>query len=286
MIVVNVSETLAAEVPAHDATGRELEVHLSSLMPDGRWTIELRRQDEPWLSAEPGAISLEGGGRVELEEPFSPHPLGTRLWLARVVTPVSLLSYLAVHGRPIKYRYVAGRWPIDAYQNVWANEPGSAEMPSAGRPFTAEMVTRLVARGVAVAPVLLHTGVASVESWEHPYPEYYRVPPATARQVNATRAEGGRVIAIGTTVVRALETVVDAEGEVRPDSGWTSTIVHRQDSVRSVDGILTGWHEPEASHLEMLEAIAGRPLLELSYRAALAGGYLWHEFGDVHLVLP
>lgn len=287
LVVVNISGTLAAEVSATDSSGRALDLHLSTLQPDGRWTVELRQDGEPCFGAETGErIGLEGGGHALLTAPFSQHPLGVRLWLAEIDIPLPLHSYLAVHGRPIKYKYVAGRWPISAYQNAWSIEPGSAEMPSAGRPFTPEMVTRLVAGGIAVAPVLLHTGVASLEASEPPYPEIFRVPPATARQVNETRREGGRVIAIGTTVVRALETVVDGDGVVSPASGWTDKVVTPDSVVRSVDGMLTGWHEPEASHLAMLEAIAGRPLLEASYDAALTEGYLWHEFGDVHLILP
>jgi S-adenosylmethionine:tRNA ribosyltransferase-isomerase len=172
------------------------------------------------------------------------------------------------------------------YQNVYAIEPGSAEMPSAGRPFTAEVITRLVAKGVGVAPLVLHTGVSSLEAHEPPYPEQFRVSAQTAHAVNDTHRQGGRVIAVGTTVVRALETVVDERGHVHPGEGWTETIITPMSGVRAVDGLLTGWHEPEASHLDMLDAVAGRPLVERSYEAALAEGYLWHEFGDVHLVLP
>ncbi|MHB8507685.1 MAG: S-adenosylmethionine:tRNA ribosyltransferase-isomerase [Candidatus Dormibacteria bacterium] len=192
-------------------------------------------------------------------------------------------AFLARHGRPISYGYVHQRWPLESYQNVYATEPGSAEMPSAGRPFTHEV---LVARGVSVAPVLLHTGVASLEASESPYPEYFRVSAAAAARVNAVHADGGRVIAVGTTVVRCLESVVDSRGLVRAGEGWTETVIAADTPVRSVDGLLTGWHEPAASHLAMLEAIAGRELLEASYAAALGAGYLWHEFGDVHLVLP
>jgi S-adenosylmethionine:tRNA ribosyltransferase-isomerase len=197
-----------------------------------------------------------------------------------------LQTFLARHGRPISYRYVRGTFPISAYQNVYATEPGSAEMPSAGRAFTPEVLTRLVAKGVGVAPLLLHTGVASLEAQEPPYAEYFKVSSSTAHRVNDARRHGGRVIGIGTTVVRALESVVDRQGRVHPGEGWTETVVSPARPVRSIDGFLTGWHEPEASHLAMLEAIAGRPLLEASYQAALDAGYLWHEFGDVHLILP
>jgi S-adenosylmethionine:tRNA ribosyltransferase-isomerase len=159
-------------------------------------------------------------------------------------------------------------------------------MPSAGRPFSAELVTEVLARGVLVAPVTLHTGVSSPERREPPYPERYRVPAATARLVNAVHAWGGRVIAVGTTVVRALETVAAADGRVRDGEGWTSVVVTPERGLRAVDGLLTGWHEPESSHLQLLEAAAGHELLERSYAAATAHGYLWHEFGDVHLILP
>ena len=201
-------------------------------------------------------------------------------------TSDSVLAYLAVHGRPIRYGYVEGQWPLAMYQNVYATEPGSAEMPSAGRPFTPEVITRLVAHGVGVVPLLLHTGVSSLESHEPPYPEYYRVTPQTAHAVNDTHRQGKTVVAVGTTVSRARTTVADERRRVHPGEGWTETVVTPERGVRAVDGLLTGWHEPEASHLDLLEAVAGRALIERSYDAALAAGYLWHEFGDVHLILP
>jgi S-adenosylmethionine:tRNA ribosyltransferase-isomerase len=172
------------------------------------------------------------------------------------------------------------------YQNVYVTEPGSAEMPSAGRPFTAEILTRLVAKGVGITPLVLHTGVASLEADEVPYPERARVPAITAERVNAARASGHRVVAVGTTVVRALETAADADGLARAYDGWTDLVVTPERGVRVVDGLLTGWHEPEASHLLLLEAVAGVDVLRRSYEASLAEGYLWHEFGDVHLILP
>ena len=159
-------------------------------------------------------------------------------------------------------------------------------MPSASRPFTPELVVDLVRRGVTIMPILLHCGVSSLEAHEMPYPERYRVPDATAAHVNAVHAAGGRVIAVGTTVVRALETATDSHGVVHPASGWTELVVTPERGVHAVDGLVTGWHEPEATHLLMLEAIAGRPALELAYSEAHASGYLWHEFGDSHLLLP
>jgi S-adenosylmethionine:tRNA ribosyltransferase-isomerase len=197
-----------------------------------------------------------------------------------------MLEWLAAHGAPIRYRHVPEEWPIGIYQTIFATEPGSAEMPSAARPFSAELVTELVSRGVELAPLVLHTGVSSQESRELPYPEPYRVPAATAELVNHVRGRNGKVIAVGTTVVRALETVTDECGVVHPGEGWTNTVITAERGVRAVDGLITGWHEPEATHLAMLEAVGGRPLLERSYAEALATGYLWHEFGDSHLILP
>ena len=206
--------------------------------------------------------------------------------VARLTVGRPLASYLRRHGRPIRYAYMPHAWPIDAYQTVFALVPGSAEMPSAGRPFSAELVVELVARGVHLAPVTLHAGVSSLEHGEPPYPERYRVPAATARLVNAVHAWGGRVIAVGTTVVRALETVAAPDGTVGPGEGRTSLIVTRERGLRAVDGLLTGWHEPASSHMELLATAAGVELLERSYQAARVHGYRWHEFGDAHLILP
>lgn len=199
------------------------------------------------------------------------------------------VPYLGHHGVPIRYAYVGRDWPLSAYQTVFAThrgtEGGSAEMPSAGRPFTPALVTRLVARGVQIAPLTLHTGVASPEKDEPPYAERYEVPATTARLVNHMRREGGRVIAVGTTVIRALETAASEDGLVHPSSGWTSHVVTPEGGVRAVDGLLTGLHEPRSSHLLMLTAIAGPELLDRVYEEALAREYRWHEFGDVNLVL-
>ncbi|MHB8669805.1 MAG: S-adenosylmethionine:tRNA ribosyltransferase-isomerase [Acidimicrobiales bacterium] len=287
LVVINTSGTLAAALSGRGPDGAPLDVHLSSALPAGLWTLELRRNGALWPAGSVGqTIELPGGGRVQLLVAHAPGPGGTRLWVATLELPGPLLAYLAVHGRPITYAHVRGRWPLSAYQNVYATEPGSAEMPSAGRPFTPEVITRLVAAGVGVAPLLLHTGVASLEASERPYAEYFRVPSETAHRVLDVRRRGGRVIAVGTTVVRALETVTDEHGLTHPGEGWTETVITPARGVRAVHGLLTGWHEPEASHLDLLEAVAGADLVQRSYEAALLEGYLWHEFGDVHLVLP
>ncbi|MFC4112673.1 S-adenosylmethionine:tRNA ribosyltransferase-isomerase [Nonomuraea zeae] len=278
LIVVNNSATLPAAVRLD-----RLAVHFSTARQDGTWLVELRRRtskaSEPYAGGEPGEwLPLPGRATLRLLGRETP-----RLWRARLDQDVE--AYLRAYGVPIRYSYVERDWPIDDYQTVFATVPGSAEMPSAARPFTADLVTALVARGVGIAPITLHTGVASPEKDEPPYAERYEVPAATARLVNLANRSGNRVIAAGTTVVRALETAVDADGDVRPAAGWTGHIVTPERGVRAVSGLITGLHEPRSSHLLMLSAIAGQNALARAYEAALQEGYLWHEFGDTHLIL-
>jgi S-adenosylmethionine:tRNA ribosyltransferase-isomerase len=226
----------------------------------------------------------DGEANLNLEL-VAPYASGSRLLLARFDGAMTVAELLERHGQPIRYGYVDRPWPLDAYQNVYAITPGSAEMPSAGRPLTRRLITQLVACGILIAPITLHTGVSSPEGHEPPFAEQYEVPAATARAVAATRAAGRRVIAVGTTVVRALETVARGDGTLAPGSGWTSLVIDPARGVRAVDGLITGWHEPRASHLQLLAGIAGHELLRRSYAAALERGYLWHEFGDSHLIL-
>jgi S-adenosylmethionine:tRNA ribosyltransferase-isomerase len=279
LLVVNVSATLPAALGARGENGEKIKVHFSTRAPglDDSWrVVEVRSDDgsRPERARAGQRVGLDGGATLELAAPYAS---SKRLFLARIdaVEPVGV--YLLGHGEPIRYGYVKGRWPLAAYQNVYATTPGSAEMPSAGRPFTPELIKALLGRGIDVAPVTLHAGVSSPERHEPPFPEEFHVPEATARRVSQCR---GRVIAVGTTVVRALETTAGASG-----SGWTRLVVGPQRSVQVVDGLITGWHEPEASHLQMLEAIAGPEPLRRSYREALSHGYRWHEFGDSHLIL-
>ena len=288
LIVVNTSATLPAALPALREDGSELELRLSTRAPHSDdaswWRIELRLGDSPFRGGRVGErLSLPDGGGATI---LAPYAGGARLWLARLELPEPVHAYLGRHGHPIRYRYVPREWPLDRYQNVYALEPGSAEMASAGRPFTPELVTSLVARGVQVAPLTLHTGVSSPEVGEPPYAEPYRVPAPTAQLVNAAHQWGGRVIAVGTTVVRALESVARPDGSVAPGEGWTNLVVTPERGAWAIDGLVTGWHEPEASHLELLRAIAGDELVDLSYQTAQERGYLWHEFGDSHLILP
>ena len=300
LLVVNTSGTLNAALTAWTSDGGGFELHLSTRLPGNFWVVEVRRPGPvaslPDRNARAGtAFEVEGGGHVTL---LAPYPLtgglaaASRLWIAAIELPRPLLPYLERFGRPIRYGYVTSAWPQSMYQTIFATEPGSAEMPSAARPFTADLVTRLVSGGVQIAPLLLHTGVASLEDHEPPYEEYFRVPPETAERVNAARRTGRRIVAVGTTVVRALETVTDTRGTTSAGEGWTNLVITPSRPLRAVTGLITGLHEPRATHLAMVaQALAAAGAadpsahLDRAYREARQARYLWHEFGDSHLII-
>ena len=299
LLVVNTSATEPAALSGVRPDGREVAVHVSSPLADRTYVVELRCSDGSCRIHDARAgeiISLADGATVTLR---SAHPdrvmrVGSRLWRAAFAVPSTVEQHMARHGRPISYGYVTGPPPLEAYQTVFARpradggrgQMASAEMASAGRPFTHQMVTDLVTRGVLLAPVTLHTGVSSPEAGEEPLPERFAVPATTARLVNETAGSGGRVVAVGTTATRALETVADLNGLVHADSGWTDLVLGPRRPARVVTGLITGWHEPQASHLLLLEAVAGADAVRRAYDAAVEQRYLWHEFGDSMLFLP
>jgi len=277
LLVANDSATIPAALVARRAGGETFPLHLSTWIADDLWIAEPRASVIAGERAE-----LAGGNVATFLAPIDASD--ARLWYLGLALTQPLGEMLAQHGTPIRYRYVTEAFPLEDYQTVFARVPGSAEMPSAGRPFTRRVLDDLDGAGVALATVTLHTGVSSPERGERPYREWYEVPAATAAAVNATLLRGGRVIAIGTTVVRALESAV-VGCEAIASRGWTSLIVTPERGVAVVDGLLTGFHEPEASHLDLLRAFADEPFLASAYGHAIERGYLWHEFGDVHLVL-
>jgi S-adenosylmethionine:tRNA ribosyltransferase-isomerase len=300
LLVVNASGTLKASLPGRRTFGMRVELHLSTLLPGGLWVVEVR--ESSMAGSKPLRLGLAGevlrlpeGGRASL---LTPYPFTgdlfarSRLWAAVLELPRPLDEFLERHGAPIRYSYVPKAWPHAYYQTVFATEPGSAEMPSAGRPFTHNLVRALRAAGVNIAPLVLHTGVSSLEDHEPPYEERFRVPLSTATAVNRTRQGGHRVIAVGTTVVRALETVTDDFGATHPGEGWTDLVIEGERAVRSVDGLLTGFHEPKATHLSLVQGVLnslqeeGARFMTRAYEEASFHEYLWHEFGDAHLILP
>ncbi len=290
LVVVNTSATVPSALVGLRDDDRATTVHVAGQLDDGDWVVELRRGDGlgPDLSVRPGErVRLPAELTVRLVEPY-PNPVAdsSRLWRGRPTPPGVLGGYLSLHGHPIGYRYLGAPVAIEELQNVYATEPGSAEMASAGRPFTAELIVRLVAAGVTVAPIVLHAGVSSPELHEPPTPERFEVTEATARLVNGARGAGGRIVAVGTTVVRALETVATPGGVVRAGRGWTNLVLGPDRPARAVTGLVTGLHAPEASHLSLLEAVAGTALVRRAYEEAVGERYLWHEFGDSMLFLP
>lgn len=289
LLVVNTSATLPSRVAARRADGVAVPLHVSTTLDDGSWVVEVRRPDNtgPDLGVEPGtALRLPAGVTVTLLDGFPDPAHASRLWRARTSPAVTTTVYLPRHGQPIRYGYLHGTFPIADYLNVYAAEPGSAEMASAGRPFTERLLVRLLTRGVVIAPLTLHTGVSSPEAHEPPAPERFAVPGITARLVNDTRRAGGRVVAVGTTATRALETATDDDGVTRAAAGWTDLVLGPERPARVVTGLITGLHEPGASHLQLLESVAGPDLVAAAYDRAVAEHYLWHEFGDSMLVLP
>ncbi len=293
LLVVNTTATLAAAVDGRRAGDRPVTVHFSTPLDDGTWLVELR---EP--APGHGRVRDAGpGDRIALAQRAAltllaryPDPGADRLWTASFAAG-GVEAYLARHGRPIRYSYVPEPWPLAAYQTVFSREPGSAEMPSAARPFTPDLVLALITSGVLIAPITLHAGVASLEAGELPLPERFSVPEPTAALVNLTRSAGRRVIAVGTTVTRALESATGAAGggrggTVRASHGWTDLVLGAGRPARVVTGLITGWHDPEASHLDLLEAVAGPALVRAAYAEADNADYLGHEFGDSCLLLP
>jgi S-adenosylmethionine:tRNA ribosyltransferase-isomerase len=295
LLVVNTSRTRAAEIDGYRFGSEPIIVHCATELDDRTWVVELRAAptaDRAVLDAAAGeVIRLPGASRLRLLEPYprsggSPTGHGTRLWRAQLIGTTALPALLAQLGRPISYGYLSGSWPLSDYQTIFARDDGSAEMPSAARPFSYELLARLVTAGIVITPITLHTGVSSQEAGEPPQPERYSVPESTARLVALTRAAGRRVIAVGTTATRALESATDDSGTVRAAAGWTDVVLSPQRPVRVVSGLITGLHDPEASHLLLVEAVAGAELAQRAYDAAVSQGYLWHEFGDSCLLLP
>lgn len=292
VLVVNTSATLHGEIDAvwvSRAGSRPVVLHVATPLDDGDWVVELRtapHADRPVLTAGVGDRIVAGGFELRLRDAY-PTPLPAdrpnRLWRASATGDVR--GTLDAGGRPIAYGYLDGRWPLSAYQTIFSRTPGSAEMPSAARPFTENLVVSLLAKGILFAPVLLHTGVSSQEAGEPPQPERFAVSVESASLVNHARERGGRIVAVGTTATRAIESAV-AGDRVVAAAGWTERVVTPEAPPRIVDGLVTGWHDAEASHLLLVEAVAGAELAQRAYDEALAEGYVWHEFGDSCVFLP
>ena len=286
LLVVNESATLPASLPAVGPFGPFL-LNLSTQYGPGLWLAEPR-----WSHARPGPLPLADGTPVEAgglaATIVARYPSIPRLAFVRFEGDVA--RAMERDGRPIRYGYLAEEPSLVAYQTVFARRPGSAEMPSAGRPFSLRVLERLRRRGVVVATVVLHAGVSSLEMGDDVTgapplpPEPYAVPSATVDALAAARRRCARVVAVGTTVVRALESAL-GPGGLRPSRGFTRRYVAPPARVATADALLTGFHAASTTHLALLAALAGEEVVERSYRHARDAGYLWHEFGDLQLLL-
>lgn len=293
VLVVNTSGTIKAALNIILPNGQKGSIHLSNQLTDQQWLVEIRqnrgRQTKRFYDMEKDSIiPLTNDGIMHIIAPFYPPSIAAKhlqLWIVRFELPLPIFDYLNQYGLPIRYTHTPKHYPIDYYQTIFANEWGSAEMPSAGRAFTPEIITKLVIKGVQFAPILLHTGVASLELNEKPYPEFYKVSPTTASIINWAKQKGRRIIAVGTTAVRAIETVTNKAGKVQAGMDWTNLYITPERGLHTINGLLTGFHEPNASHLLMLSALAQATHLQKCYDTAIAQQYQWHEFGDLHLIL-
>jgi S-adenosylmethionine:tRNA ribosyltransferase-isomerase len=276
---------------AHAAHGPCMEVRLAERLPDNSWlALLLCEQGDPF------GCGLRAGMQIDFAEGLTASVLERdenihRLWKLRFsIAGADLVDLIYRLGKPIRYEYVSAPWDLDYYQTVYATEPGSAEMPSAGRAFTWKLLLDLRKRGIDSAYIVLHTGLSSYmdDALDRAHPaseEEYFVSTTTAEKINWTRENGGRVVAVGTTVVRALESVADRAGRVREGHGYTRLNIDHHHHLKAVNGLLTGLHEPEASHLDLLSAFLPAEQIRDAYEEAIARRYLWHEFGDLNLIL-
>jgi S-adenosylmethionine:tRNA ribosyltransferase-isomerase len=287
LLVVNTSRTLPGLLRARDERGEPIEVRLAHRRSEDRWDVLLLN----------GRTHIgRAGMQLRFDQELSAHIIERRadlpfLWRLQFDRCCSQLIDLIYRvGEPVRYTYVANALPIDLYQTVYASEPGSVEMPSAGRPFTWELLLKLRNKGVGLASLSLHTGLSStrddaVDATHPNYDEQFCIPAVTAQAVNATHQCGGRVMAVGTTVVRALETMARSDGTVVAAQGWTRLHITADHELRAVDALLTGLHEPQASHLDLLSAFIDPARLQVAYLDAIEQRYLWHEFGDMNLII-
>ncbi|HEX8494893.1 MAG TPA: S-adenosylmethionine:tRNA ribosyltransferase-isomerase [Pyrinomonadaceae bacterium] len=292
LLVFNTSRTLPASLEGCAApTGPCIEIRLAEHLPDDSWlALLLCQRGDPFSCGLREGMQISFGeglmGAVEERDERIP-----RLWRMRFSkSGAELVNLFYRLGRPIRYEYVSAPWNLDYYQTVYAREPGSAEMPSAGRAFTWRLLFDLQRRGIETAYIVLHTGLSSYMDdeldAEHPASEEeYFISETAAEKINAKRLQGGRVIAVGTTVVRALESVANADGRIQPGHGYTRLHITAQHRLAAVDGLLTGLHEPEASHLDLLTAFLPAEQIRAAYEEAVRLRYLWHEFGDLNLIV-
>lgn len=291
VLVVNTSATIPAALPVSLPGGAGGRLHISTRLNNRNWLIEIREisgnRTVRWKGGEEGmAFQLRSGAVVTLEQRFYDAGELLHLWMAHFTINQPMQTYLSANALPVQYDNLSQQYPLSYYQTFFSFHPGSAEMPSAGRGFTTGLTDRLLKKGIVLAPIVLHTGVSSLEEKEMPYPEHMEIDPVTASIINSAKSNGKRIIAVGTTAIRAIETAVNEQEKVVPYRGQTKLFIDKDHTLKVANGLLTGFHEPHASHLNILQAVAGFEHINSAYKAALKAGYYWHQFGDLHLILP
>ncbi len=291
VLVVNTSATRPAAFRVALPENREGVIHISTHLSGGDWLVEVREikgaKTLRWKEGIEGMVfRLPLSSQISLKKRFYKDNQLLHLWIAEFHSTRKLEDLMSQFGLPIKYDKLDELYPLEFYQTFFSISPGSSEMPSAGRAFTDIVVNNLLTKGVVFAPILLHTGVSSLEEDERPYPEYMEISPLSASIINHAKDSGKRIIAVGTTAMRAVESATNDKGAVQPFLDYTSLFIDENYSMRAINGLLTGFHEPRASHLFMLQSLAGIGHIERAYQIALAKNYYWHQFGDLHLILP
>jgi S-adenosylmethionine:tRNA ribosyltransferase-isomerase len=295
LLIVNDAATLPASL---HVVGSDLELRLVRRREnDSEWTavvfgagdfrVPTEHRSEPRRLSAGEVLELGAGLRAEVIRIDAESPRLVDLRFAASGAPFWSALYRAA--RPVQYAYLERELPLWAFQNRFAGRPWALELPSAGQCLTWDVLTQLRARGVLLARLTHAAGISSTGSADldrrFPLPERYEIATETVDAVDAARARGGRVVAVGTTVVRALEASFAEHGLLRAGPGEARLLIGPGFVPRAVDGVLSGMHERGTSHFALLEAFASRSLLEASLDAAERAGYLQHEFGDATLIL-
>jgi len=282
VLVVNDSLVLQDELAGDGPGGQPMTLILCGHHADG-WHVLVR----PARRARRGTVVDIGGGALRA---VLVSPSLDDLWLARFEHDGDFVPLLERFGHRAAPQHRNMKRKSERYRSVYATKPGSLEIPSAGLHFTAELLDRLRAKGVTVAAITLHIGLTELSQYrnirtkrleEHEVPaEWYEVTPAASRAILAARRRGGRVVAVGTTVVRTLEVT-----KARPGKGWTDLYIHPGHNFRMVDAMLTNLHQPRSSHLAMVVAFAGKELTLTAYRELVRRRYRFDLFGDSMLII-
>jgi S-adenosylmethionine:tRNA ribosyltransferase-isomerase len=299
LLVVNDAATLPASLHARSRRGDELEIRLLEGPYHGFTRAVLFGAGDYHTPTEFRAPPPQLGVGEELRvgddlvlSIAHVSALSARLVIVRwQLPPAQRFAALYAHGRPVQYSYIPEPLALWDVQTVFAARPWAVEMPSAARPLTSEILLRLRTLGVRVAHLthaagLSATGDALLDA-ALPLPERYEIPDGTAREVAETQQRGGRVVAVGTSVVRALEdSALQHHGQVRAGSAMAELVLEPDTPRRVVSGLLTGIHIPGESHYRLLQAFVDTATLARSVELALQRGYRAHEFGDASLILP